>query len=156
MHCICANSIIERVRVCARLKNFSLQNEPEALTFCKSFYGRFFMAKFYCKYCGREASSISSLTAGSCQNSPTKKHVSYEGTEKKKYCCMYCGRESSSIFSLTAGSCQHSPTKKHVPYEGDEKKKYCCKYCGRESSSIFSLTGGSCSKSPIKRHVPLR
>ena len=71
--------------------------------------------KFYCMYCGHSSSSILSLTAGSCRNSPTKKHVPYEGDEKSRYACKYCGHSSSSILSLTTGSCRNSPTGKHVP-----------------------------------------
>ena len=71
--------------------------------------------KFYCMYCGHSSSSVSSLTAGSCRNSPTGKHVPYEGEEKRKYFCKYCGHSSSSILSLTTGSCRNSPTGKHVP-----------------------------------------
>ena len=71
--------------------------------------------KLYCMYCGHSSSSVSGLTAGSCRNSPTGKHVPYEGEEKRKYFCRYCGHSSSSILSLTTGSCRNSPTGKHVP-----------------------------------------
>ena len=73
--------------------------------------------KVYCKYCGKEASSVFHLTTGSCSNNPEgKNHVPYEGSEKSKYTCKYCGKEASSIFHLTASSCSKNPNgKKHVP-----------------------------------------
>ena len=71
--------------------------------------------KFYCMYCGHSSSSITSLTMGSCRNSPNGKHIPYEGDEKSKYVCKDCGHSSSSITSLTMGSCRNSPTGKHVP-----------------------------------------
>lgn len=40
--------------------------------------------KFYCMYCGHSSSSITSLTMGSCRNSPNGKHIPYEGDEKKQ------------------------------------------------------------------------
>ena len=73
--------------------------------------------KFYCKYCGTERSSVSSLTSGSCSKSPEGKyHVPYEGGAKDKYACKYCGTERSSISSLTSGSCSKNPNgKNHIP-----------------------------------------
>ena len=73
--------------------------------------------KVYCKYCGRSASSVSSLTSNSCsKNTEGKYHVPYEGSEKSKYECKYCGRSASSISSLTANSCSKNPSGKyHVP-----------------------------------------
>ena len=73
--------------------------------------------KVYCKYCGDERSSISSLTSFSCSKNPEGKyHVPYEGSEKSKYECKYCGDERSSISSLTNGSCSKNPSGKyHVP-----------------------------------------
>ena len=73
--------------------------------------------KFYCKYCGTERSSVSSLTNGSCSKSPEGKyHVPYEGGEKSRYACKYCGDERSSISSLTSGSCYKNPhSKYHEP-----------------------------------------
>lgn len=81
------------------------------------------MAKFYCEYCGTSASSVSSLTGGSCQRHPNGaykgKHKLYEGSEKSKYTCKYCGTSASSIASLTGGSCQRHPDGaykgKHAP-----------------------------------------
>jgi aspartate carbamoyltransferase regulatory subunit len=71
------------------------------------------MSKFQCKYCGNSASSISSLTAGSCFHHPlgsnSGKHALYEGSEKPKYSCKYCGNTASSISSLTGGSCFRHP-----------------------------------------------
>lgn len=73
--------------------------------------------KFYCKYCGSEKSSVSSLTSGSCSKNPEEKyHAPYEGSKKSKYACKYCGSEKSSISSLTSGSCSKNPSGKyHVP-----------------------------------------
>jgi uncharacterized protein (DUF983 family) len=74
------------------------------------------MANFYCKWCGRKYTSVSSLVAGSCSYNPeSKKHELYEGSEKSQYTCKFCGREYSSLTSLTAGTCSKSPTKKHQP-----------------------------------------
>ena len=112
--------------------------------------------RFTCKYCGREESSVFSLTSGQCRKSSNGHHVPYEGEAKRKYCCKYCGREESSIFSLTCGQCRKSSNEHHVPYEGEAKRKYCCKYCGREESSVFSLTNGQCRKSFNGHHVPRR
>ncbi len=69
--------------------------------------------KFYCQYCGTNASSVSSLTSGVCYrhpNGPNKgKHSLYEGSEKSQYTCKYCGTHSSSISSLTSGVCYRHP-----------------------------------------------
>lgn len=81
------------------------------------------MANYYCEYCGRKASSVSSLTAGNCVNHPNGmnkgKHKLYEGSEKSKYTCKYCGRSASSITSLTGGNCVRHPNGmnkgKHAP-----------------------------------------
>lgn len=71
------------------------------------------MANYFCKQCGSQFSSISSLTVGSCQRHPNGaykgNHVPYEGNEKSRYTCKLCGSQSSSISSLTAGSCQRHP-----------------------------------------------
>lgn len=71
------------------------------------------MSKFQCKYCGTSASSISSLTGGSCSRHPLGSnkgwHALYEGSEKPKYSCKYCGTSASSISSLTGGSCSRHP-----------------------------------------------
>lgn len=74
--------------------------------------------QFYCKYCGTERPSISSLTSGLCSQSPEgKNHVLYEGGEKSKYTCKYCGTERPSISSLTRGLlCSKNPhSKYHEP-----------------------------------------
>jgi len=72
--------------------------------------------KFYCKWCGYAATSVASLTSGSCTRNPEgKKHELYEGKEKPQYTCKYCGYKTSSISSLTSGSCTKSPHKKHHP-----------------------------------------
>ncbi len=81
------------------------------------------MPNYYCKYCGTKGSSVSSLTAGSCQRHPDGpcrgKHTLYEGDEKAQYTCKFCGSKAASLSSLTAGSCQRHPDGackgKHVP-----------------------------------------
>ncbi|MBB5217960.1 Zn finger protein HypA/HybF involved in hydrogenase expression [Treponema rectale] len=111
---------------------------------------------YYCKYCGSKASSISSLTSGSCPKHPNGwckgNHEPYQGNEQKNYYCEYCGSKASSISSLTSGSCPKHPNGwckgNHSPYQGSEKSKYFCRYCGSSASSISSLTSGSCPKHP--------
>ena len=73
--------------------------------------------KVYCKWCGTDRSSVSSLVnAGSCSKSPTKQHEAFDGEEQSKYYCEFCGTDRSSISSLVnAGSCSKSPTKNHQP-----------------------------------------
>jgi len=70
--------------------------------------------KYFCKYCGITASSVSSLTAGHCPKYPsgTMKgfHIPYQGSEKTQYTCQYCGIKASSISSLTAGHCPKHPS----------------------------------------------
>ena len=73
------------------------------------------MAKFYCKYCGASASSVSGLTNGSCRKSPNNHHQPYEGAESKKYTCKFCGSSASSISGLTNGSCRKSDNGHHQP-----------------------------------------
>lgn len=81
------------------------------------------MANYYCEYCGRKASSVSSLTSSSCIRHPNGagkgKHKLYEGSEKSQYTCKYCGKNSSSISSLTSSSCIRHPNGagkgKHAP-----------------------------------------
>ena len=69
------------------------------------------MANFYCEYCGAKYSSVSSLTAGTCNRHPEGrgKHKLYEGSEKSQYICKYCGSKYSSLSSLTAGTCNRHP-----------------------------------------------
>ena len=72
--------------------------------------------KFYCKWCGSNYSSVSSLTSGHCSRNPEGKyHELYEGAEKSQYTCKFCGAKYSSLSSLTSGSCSKSPYKKHHP-----------------------------------------
>ncbi|NIZ19842.1 hypothetical protein [Entomospira culicis] len=70
---------------------------------------------FYCECCGKKYSNVRDLTSNSCSKSPTKKHVLYEGSEKKQYTCKLCGKMYSNLVDLTSNSCSKSPTKKHVP-----------------------------------------
>jgi len=71
------------------------------------------IANFYCEYCGTKASSVSSLTSGSCMKHPNgagkRKHSLYEGSEKSQYTCRFCGTKASSITSLTSGTCMKHP-----------------------------------------------
>lgn len=73
--------------------------------------------KFYCKYCGTNATSVSNLTLTSCPrhpNGPHKgKHVLYEGSEKSQYTCRYCGTHASSISNLVVPSCPRHPNGNH-------------------------------------------
>lgn len=68
---------------------------------------------FYCKYCGRKATSVQSLTSSSClrhPNGPSKgRHALYEGAEKTSYQCKFCGKKSTDIQSLTASKCLRHP-----------------------------------------------
>ena len=115
--------------------------------------------KYYCKYCGDSAMSISSLTSRSCKKNPNgENHVPYEGSEKSQYYCMYCGDSAMSISSLTFRSCKKNPNgENHVPYEGSEKSQYYCMYCGDSAMSISSLTSRSCKKNPNgENHVPAK
>ena len=72
---------------------------------------------FYCKYCGRKASSVASLTASMCIRHPDGphkgRHALYEGSEKESYTCKYCGRKASSIASLTSSACIRHPNGPH-------------------------------------------
>jgi hypothetical protein len=71
------------------------------------------MSNYFCKYCGRETSSVSSLTSGTCHRHPDGpnkgKHALYEGDEKSKYTCKNCGRDASSLSALTSGTCHRHP-----------------------------------------------
>jgi len=77
------------------------------------------MAQVVCKWCGSKASSVSSLTNGTCPRNPIKgaRHELYEGSEKPQYQCKYCGSKASSISSLVNGTCPRHPTKgsRHEP-----------------------------------------
>jgi DNA-directed RNA polymerase subunit RPC12/RpoP len=59
--------------------------------------------KFYCKKCGRQFASLSSLVNTSCLKGG--KCESYEGPVQPKYLCKKCGREFSSLSSLVNTSC---------------------------------------------------
>ncbi len=69
--------------------------------------------KYICKYCGRQASSASSLTSSACPrhpNGPGKgRHAPYEGSEKSEYVCKYCGKKFYSVASMTANPCPRHP-----------------------------------------------
>ena len=75
--------------------------------------GGFFMANYYCEYCGQKYSSVQSLTGYSCPRHPDGankgRHKLYEGSEKSQYVCKYCGQKYSSIQSLTGYSCPRHP-----------------------------------------------
>lgn len=61
---------------------------------------------YICKYCGHTSRAAA---AGSCSDSPHKKHE-YIGQHPGKYACQYCGHQSTAANS---GSCAKSPFKKH-------------------------------------------
>ncbi|MBQ5781186.1 MAG: hypothetical protein IIW10_04495, partial [Spirochaetaceae bacterium] len=64
------------------------------------------MAKFYCKYCGKEYKTVKDMTFNSCNKNPNSKyHEPYEGSENSKYACKYCGREYKTIKDMTFNSC---------------------------------------------------
>lgn len=67
----------------------------------------------YCKYCGRKAASVKTLTANKCLRHPNGAfagpHALYEGTEKAEYVCKYCGNKAKSIQTLTANKCLRHP-----------------------------------------------
>lgn len=71
------------------------------------------MAKYYCKNCGRDFSSIRLLTGQSCSQSPLGSgkgcHELYEGSEKTKYTCKYCGNTFKSLRVLTSMNCPRHP-----------------------------------------------
>lgn len=85
--------------------------------------GGFFMANYYCEYCGYKATSIQSLTSYTCSRHPNGsgkgRHKLYEGSEKSQYECKYCGYKGSSIQSLTSYTCPRHPDGsgkgKHAP-----------------------------------------
>ena len=70
-------------------------------------------AAFYCKYCGRKAPSVVSLTSTPCVRHPAGqgkgRHALYEGKEKEQYLCKHCGRKANSIATLTASKCIRHP-----------------------------------------------
>ena len=138
----------------------SLSSSRSASSSSNSSYSKPRSISYYCKYCGRKYSSISSLTSSSCPNHPNRsgRHEPYQGSEKQNYYCEYCGRKYSSISTLTSSSCPNHPNGpgRHSPYQGDEKSTYFCKYCGRKYSSISTLTSSSCPNHPngSGRHAP--
>ena len=78
------------------------------------------MAKYFCLYCGSQASTVSSLTSGYCTRHPDGSglhHVLYEGGEKSQYTCKYCGTSAPSISSMTCGYCPRNQNGRghHVP-----------------------------------------
>ena len=58
---------------------------------------------FYCRKCGREHSSLYSLTSSPCSKGGYDEP--YEGRESGPYHCRKCGREHSSLYSLTSSPC---------------------------------------------------
>lgn len=69
------------------------------------------MANYYCEYCGKKASSVSSLVTSRCIRHPQGggMHKLYEGSEKSQYTCKYCGKNASSLQSLVTSKCQRHP-----------------------------------------------
>ena len=79
------------------------------------------MAKFFCEYCGREFTTVTGLTSGTCSRHPggmnKGRHKLYEGSEKSQYTCKYCGRTFSSIVTMTGSICSRNPNGRgpHAP-----------------------------------------
>ena len=78
------------------------------------------MAKYFCLYCGSQASTVSSLTSGYCTRHPDGNglhQVLSEGSEKSQYTCKYCGSSYPSISSMTGGYCPRNQNGRghHVP-----------------------------------------
>jgi protein-arginine kinase activator protein McsA len=71
--------------------------------------------KFYCKCCGQSFNDFWSIANLPCNNSPTKKHQVYEGTETGPYHCICCGQSFNDFWSIANIPCNNSPTKKHQP-----------------------------------------
>lgn len=71
------------------------------------------MANYYCEYCGRSTTNVTSLTIAICPRHPDGmnkgRHKLYEGSEKSSYICKYCGRSARTIAALTAGRCPRHP-----------------------------------------------
>ena len=71
----------------------------------------------YCKHCGLQRPTVSSLVSGPCPRHPAGankgRHVLYEGSEKARYSCRYCGLERPAISSLVAGTCVRHPAGSH-------------------------------------------
>ncbi|MCX8065913.1 MAG: hypothetical protein N3G21_12205 [Candidatus Hydrogenedentes bacterium] len=69
--------------------------------------------KYVCKYCGRQANDVVSLTSSLCPRHPLGfgkgRHLPYEGEEKTTYICKYCGKKFSSISSMSANFCLRHP-----------------------------------------------
>ena len=66
--------------------------------------------KYYCKWCGKDSSSINNLTNYHCNKNPNSDyHEPYEGGEKSRYYCKWCGKDSSSINNLTNYRCNKNP-----------------------------------------------
>lgn len=112
--------------------------------------------KYFCKCCGKDFNSVRDLTSNSCFNSPTKKHLLFEGEVSSKYYCNCCGKDFNNLRDLTSNSCFNSSTGKHQPYEGSSKSKYSCKDCGKEFNNLRDLTSNSCFNSPTKKHRPAK
>ncbi len=111
---------------------------------------------FYCKYCGIKYSSVMSLTRNTCNYSPTKYHVLYQGSERAKYTCKYCGIKYNNLQTLVRNTCQKNPKGKyHSPIleEKEDLKMAICKYCGVQYPSVMALVRNQCNYSPTKYHV---
>lgn len=69
--------------------------------------------KYFCRFCGTNASSIASLTNGKCMRHPegsfSGRHELYEDAEKSTYHCKYCGTSARTIAALTTGRCIKHP-----------------------------------------------
>lgn len=72
---------------------------------------------YYCKYCGTQRPSVTSLASGTCPRHPSGshkgRHALYEGSAKERYICKFCGTERPAISSLVAGTCVRHPAGSH-------------------------------------------
>lgn len=73
---------------------------------------------FYCKKCGQEYSSLSSLTSAWCSRGSNEHCVPYEGHEHGSYHCKKCGQEYSSLRSLTNAWCSRCSNEHCKPFNG--------------------------------------
>ena len=72
------------------------------------------MARYFCRNCGKDYSSIRDLTSFKCPRSPLGAgkgpHELYEGSEKDRYTCKYCGKTYRTIMDMTLMDCPRHPS----------------------------------------------
>ena len=71
------------------------------------------MAKFFCKYCGKDESDPSRLLRDTCPKHPAGtykgKHELFEGPEDSEYRCIYCGKSERDFRRLVTDTCSKHP-----------------------------------------------